>query len=400
MTNDQSDILTSAISRRRLLGRGAQTVAVLGAAGILAACGESGPSSSATASSAPAASAAAPASAKPAASAAPATAAASAKPAAASGAPASAAASMTQVALQFCYLKNVQFAGSYFATTKGYYKDAGLDVTLLPGGPSVAPEPIVVAGKALAGVTHTAEAIDAIINGADLKIIGATFQKNPTCIVSSAAKPIKTPTDMYGMKVGISDTNAPIWNSFVKANNLDASKVKVVTVGFDVTSLASGEIDGLMAFAPNEPVILKLKGFEPYVMLLSDFKYPLMEDLYIAKGSDLSNPAKLKTLAALMKAESLGWADVVKDPDAAASLAVDNFGKDLKLDIAQQKADAASQNDFVADADTKAHGLFWMTDEKIAGTIASLALGGVKATPAMFTNAVLAEVYKGGSTPA
>jgi ABC-type nitrate/sulfonate/bicarbonate transport system substrate-binding protein len=352
------------VSRRQMLRGSAALGMGAGLAGLLAACGSS--STSSTKSSG-------------------------------SGASSSAGA-LTPVSLQFNYLKNVQFAGSYFAETKGYYKAAGLDVTLLAGGPSIAPEPIVLAGKALVGVSHTAEVISAIINGGDLKIIGATFQKNPTCIASLAKNPIKTPTDMYGKKIGISDTNTPIWTSFVKANDLDVSKIKVVTVGFDVTSLASGEIDGLMAFAPNEPAILKEKGVDTYVLLLSDFKYPLMEGLYIAKTSDLTD--KKSTLAALLKAESQGWADVVADPAAAADLAVNNFGKDLKLDPVQQKLDVTAQNAFIADADTKTHGLFWMTDENIAGTISSLALGGVKATTDMFTNEILTEVYKGGSVPA
>lgn len=376
MTNNSTASSQSSpmVSRRQFLGRGAQGAIAIGAAGgfagFLAACG-----SSSTATS-------------------------SATTAAAATATTGGSASLTPVSIQYCYLLNVQFAGSYFAVTNGYYQKDGLDVTLLPGGPSIAPEPIVLAGRALVGVTHTAEAVSAIINGADLKIIGATFQTNPTCIASRASAPIKVPTDMYGKKIGISDTNAPIWKSFVQANSLDVTKINVVTVGFDVTSLASGEIDGLMAFAPNEPSILKLKGVNTYVMLLSDFHYPLLEDLYIAKGSDLADPAKLKLLAAVMKAESLGWADVLKDPNEAAKLAVDQFGKGLGLSLAQQQLDAASQNSFVADADTTTHGLFWMTSQKIAGTIGSLALGGVDATPSMFTNAVLTEVYKGGSTPA
>lgn len=381
--------LNLAVSRRQLL-RGGLAVGVTGGlSSLLAACGSS--SGSATAG-APAAGTSAAAAATSAATAATTTAAATSA--------ASAPATLTPVSLQFCYLKNVQFAGSFFAETKGYYKDAGLDVTLLAGGPSIAPEPVVLAGKALAGITHTAEAVSAIANGAALKIIGAGFQKNATCIVSLAKNPVKTPTDMYGKKIGISDSNAPIWKSFAGANKLDLSKITVVTVGFDVTSLASGEIDGIMAFAPNEPSILKEKGVDTAVMLLSDFHYPLVEDVYIAKASDVADPAKLKLLAALMKAESLGWADVVKDPDAAATLAVTNFGKDLKLDPVQQKLDATAQNAFVADEDTTAHGLFWMTDAKIAGTIASLGLGGLKATADMFTNAVLTEVYKGGSVPA
>lgn len=303
---------------------------------------------------------------------------------------------LAAASLQLCYLENVQFAGSYFAQTKGYYKAAGVQVTLIPGGPSLAPEPVVVSGKALAGVSHTAEVVSAINNGAPLKIIGATYQKNPTCILSRAVKPIHTPTDMYGKKIGISDTNTPIWSSFVKANKLDLAKITVVTVGFDITSVATGEIDGIMAFAANEPTILKLKGIEPTVMLLSDFHYPLLEDLYIANASTLSDPAKLKTLVGLMTGESRGWMDVVNDPDQAAVLAVSDFGKGIGLSLPQQKLEAKAQNAFVVDADTQAKGLFWMTPAKVDGTITSLGLGGVKAKPSMFTNSVLEQVYKSG----
>jgi ABC-type nitrate/sulfonate/bicarbonate transport system substrate-binding protein len=364
-----ADRLDRPVPRRAFLVAGAKSAGALGAAGglgaMLAACGSS--SSSSAKSSSPAAT-----------------------PSAATAA----------ASLQLCYLENVQFAGSYFAETKGYYKDAGVSVTLIPGGPSLAPEPVVVSGKALAGVSHTAEVVGAINNGAPLKIIGATYQKNPTCILSRASKPIHTPTDMYGKKIGISDTNTPIWSSFVKANKLDLSKITVVTVGFDITSVATGEIDGIMAFAANEPTILKLKGIEPTVMLLADFKYPLIEDLYIANASTLSDPSKLKTLVGLMTGESRGWADVVKDPDGAAVLAVTKFGKGIGLSLPQQKLEAQAQNAFVADADTAAHGLFWMTPEKIDGTIASLALGGVKATQPMFTTEVLQQVYKNGPVAA
>ena len=133
------------MSRRQLLGRGAKLVGAVALAGalpeILAACG-SGTSASSS-----------------------------------SGAAAASSTSLPNVNLQLVYLENVQFAGSFFAETKGYYKDAGVNVTLLPGGPNLAPEPIVESGRALVGITHTAEAIQAIINGADLKIIGAGFQK-------------------------------------------------------------------------------------------------------------------------------------------------------------------------------------------------------------------------------
>ena len=58
-------------------------------------------------------------------------------------APAASASTMAlaKVSLQLCYLENVQFAGSLLALSKGYYTAQGLDVTVLPGGPNLAPEP-------------------------------------------------------------------------------------------------------------------------------------------------------------------------------------------------------------------------------------------------------------------
>src|SRR6202034_199987 len=100
---------------------------------LLAACSSSSSSSSSAAASSAAASSAA-----------------------ASSSPSATA--LADVSIQLNYLENVQFAGTLMALGNGYYKQNGLNVTVLPGGPNVAPEPVVASGKALVGVTHTAEA--------------------------------------------------------------------------------------------------------------------------------------------------------------------------------------------------------------------------------------------------
>jgi ABC-type nitrate/sulfonate/bicarbonate transport system substrate-binding protein len=316
----------------------------------------------------------------------------------ASGSSAAGGGSTSSAKVQLAYLTNVQFAGSYFAAEKGYYKAGGLDVQLLSGGPNLAPEPIVAGGKAILGITHTAELASAVTNGAKLKVIGAGYQKNPYCILSLADKPVTTPEELIGKKVGISASNNPVWQAFLKANSIDVSKINVVTMQFDPTPLASGEIDAMVAFYTNEPGILKTQGIDTHSLLMQDFGYPLMEDLYIARESDLADAGKRQQIVALMTAEAKGWQDVVADPQAATDLTVSKYGKALKLDPAQQLLEAKAQNDLVVNDDTKAHGLFWMTDASIASTITSLGLGDVKATPDLFTLDVLKDVYKNGPT--
>lgn len=315
---------------------------------------------------------------------------------AAAGASTPADAAPADVSIQLNYLENVQFAGTLMALGKGYYQQNGLNVTVLPGGPNVSPEPVVVSGKALVGVTHTAEAVSAINNGAPLTIVGAAFQKSPTCMISKASAPIKTPKDMIGKRIGISDTNMPIWTAFLKANGISASQVKVNTVEFSTQPLADGQIDAIMGFYSNEPIILQEQGVPTYTFLLSDFGYPIVDDVYIVANDSLTDPDKLKQVVGLMTAEALGWKDALANPSAAANYAVNVYGKDLKLSMAQQVASMKAEKALVSTPDTEKSGLLWLSPEVTAQTIKSLQLGGTKASAAMFSSAVLTQAYKGG----
>ena len=306
------------------------------------------------------------------------------------------AASLASASIQLDYLQNVQFAGTLMALAKGYYRAAGLDVTVLPGGPNLSPEPVVVSGKALVGITHTAEGAQAIANGAPLTIIGAAFQKSPTCLVSRASAPIKTPHDMIGKTIGVSDTNLPIWNAFLKVNKIDPTSVKVNTVQFSPQPLASGQIDGLIGFYTNEPIILDLQGVKTYAFLLNDFGYPIVDDIYIVKTSDLADKKARAEIVGMMTGEAKGWHAGFAAPAEAAHLAVDVYGKHLGLDLKQQTLDMKAQAALVRSATTAAHGLFWLSPQTVDETVKSLALGGTKASPRLFTNEILAEVYSHG----
>lgn len=314
----------------------------------------------------------------------------------ATGAPNGTSPSVTRVSLQLNYLENVQFAGTLLALHKGYYTAEGLDVTVLPGGPNLAPEPVVTSGSALVGITHTQECAQAIINGAPLTIVGAAFQKSPTCLVSKASKPIRTPQEMIGKTIGVSDTNLPIWNAFLKINKINPASLKTNTVEFSTQPLADGQIDGLIGFYSNEPIILDLQGVPTYAFLLADFGYPIVDDVYIVRSADLSDATKRSHIVGLMTGEAKGWKAAFADPQEAATLATNVYGKSLHLSLEQQLKSVEAEQTLVTSADTAAHGLFWMTPALVADSVHSLQLGGTQATSSMFSNEVLSEVYKNG----
>jgi ABC-type nitrate/sulfonate/bicarbonate transport system substrate-binding protein len=358
---------SAGFDRRRFLVAGG-LAAVAGP--VLAACSSSSSSSSSSAAASAAASGSASAS-------------------------STAAADLGALSYRLSWIKNVEFAGSYIADSKGYYKSAGFSsVNLISGGASATPmEADVQSGKALFGVSSPDITGAAIMKGADLIIIGAEYQKNPFAIMSMAKTPILTAKDMYGKKIGVQVANTSVWTSFLKAAGLDASKITVVPVQFDPTPLTQGTVDGWFSFITNEPNELRSKGFKVATFLLADQGYPLVSETYFTKKSTLTSSPDL--VKAFLTAEIKGWKDSIADPALGAQLTVDTYGKGLGLTVPEQTQESATQNTLILTPATKASGLFTVSSALVEANLKTLATGGIKLTEAqLFDFSILESIYK------
>ncbi|RIJ70788.1 ABC transporter substrate-binding protein [Nakamurella silvestris] len=299
------------------------------------------------------------------------------------------------IKVQLSWIKNIEFAGEFFATEKGYYTDAGFSSVELLTGPVASAEELVALGSATVGLSAPDATARYILDqGAPLKVIGSTFQKNPFCILSlEEGKPIKTPADLKGKNIGIqSGTNQEIFAGFLKANKIDESEITFTIVQFDPAPLLENKVDGFMAYATNEPFIAEAAGKTPVVLLFSDHGLPLTAETFTVTQDSIDNNRAM--LKAFLYAEILGWKDAVADPAGSAKLVVDTYGKDLKLDEKGQTEEATAQNELIVSDDTRANGLFTLTDAKVAEIISAIALTGHEITAEdLFDLSLLAEVY-------
>jgi len=305
---------------------------------------------------------------------------------------------LTTLSYQLSWIKNFQFGGEYVADSKGYFKANGLAVDLLAGGPNVAVDSVVQSRKALVGQSSPDFTANAVAKGAELTIIGANYQKSPFCIMSLPSKPITKPEDLIGKKIGIQSTNEVAWAAFLKLAGIDPSKLTKVPVQFDLTPLTSGEVDGFWGYSNDDVVHLQEKGVDAQVLLLADHGYKLMTGTYTVRTDTLKDKAKRAQVVSFLKADIKGWQDAVADPALTAKLTVDTYGKGNGLELSDQQKSAESTNSLMVSADTEAHGLMWMTDQLISDTLATLSAAGVKAGESLFDTSVLAEVFGGGTT--
>jgi ABC-type nitrate/sulfonate/bicarbonate transport system substrate-binding protein len=184
-----------------------------------------------------------------------------------------------------------------------------------------------------------------------------------------------------------------VWSAFLKANKLDGSKITKVPVQFDPTPLTTGEVDGWFSFVTNEPNDLKFnKHFDTVTFLLADYGYPLVSETYVVKKETLQKDRdKVK---AMLVSDIKGWHDNLKDPALGAHLAVTVYGKDQNLTEGEQLLESKGENKLISTGDTRANGLFTITDKLLDENISTLKLAGIDITKEeLFDMSVLDEVY-------
>ena len=300
------------------------------------------------------------------------------------------AAAQTPVGLQLSWLHSVQFAGSYIAQDRGWWRDAGLDVTLLQGGPNAPVEPPVVAGTALIGIGAADYTAAAVAQGAPFRIIGVAMQKNPFAIASLPDNPVRAPADLPGKRIGMAVANTPVLQALCTLNGIDMGAVQIVPTQYSAQPLLAGEVDCLLCWETDLPVAMEMQGVQAQTMLLADHGYAVQSQTYIATTDSIAN--RRADLVALLDGEVRGWDAYRADTDAAADLTVRMF-PDAGLDLETQKLQARRQVPLMFSALTDANGFGWWDEADVQRNIETLALMGRTVTPELWDRSILEDIH-------
>ena len=238
--------------------------------------------------------------------------------------------------IQLKWVTQSQFAGYYVAQAKGYYKAAGLDVTINPGGPDIAPEQVIAGGGADVIVDWMPAALAAREKGVPLINIAQPFKKSGLELTCRADTGIKKPADLKGKTLGVwffgNEYPFLSWMSKLGLKtDGSADGVKVVKQGFNVDPLIQKQADCISTMTYNEYWQVIDAGYKPSQLVV--FKYEnegvatLEDGLYVMEPK-LKDPAFVAKIASFLKASMKGWDYARKNPDEAAKivLAADTTG--------------------------------------------------------------------------
>jgi NitT/TauT family transport system substrate-binding protein len=237
-----------------------------------------------------------------------------------------------KVTLQLKWVTQAQFAGYYVAKDKGFYKDEGLDVTIKPGGPDIAPEQVLIGGGADVVVDWMPAALAAREKGAPMVNIAQPFKHSGLELTCRADTGIKTPADLKNRTLGVwfSGNEYPFLNWMSKLGyKTDGSPggVKVLKQGFNVDPLLQKQADCISTMTYNEYWQVIDAGYKPDQLVV--FKYEdegvatLEDGLYVMEDK-LKDPAFVDKMARFVKASMKGWDYARAHPEEAVKIVLDN----------------------------------------------------------------------------
>lgn len=227
------------------------------------------------------------------------------------------------------------------ASAKGYYKAAGLDVTIDAGNGSGGTVTRVASGTYDMGFADMAALMEFHANNPDAPnkpvAVMMVYNNTPAAVLTLKKNNIKTPADLNGKKLG-----APVFDAgrrgfpiFAKANGIGSVQWTSMDPPLRETMLARGEVDAITGFSFTSLLNLEARNVKTediVVMPYADFGVKLYGNVIIATPKILKeNP---KAVKAFLSAFAKGAKDVMANPDASIDYVK---ARDGIIDVALEK---------------------------------------------------------------
>ncbi|MDY0019089.1 MAG: ABC transporter substrate-binding protein [Anaerolineae bacterium] len=222
-----------------------------------------------------------------------------------------------EVMLPMGYVANVQFSPFYMAEERGYFKEAGFDVTFdyrweTDGIRLVGTEDLPFT------IASGDQVIQARSQGLPVVAVAAWYQRFPVAVVTLADQPLNTPEDLKGLSIGIPETFGASYiglRSLLKAGGLTEEDIDLQVIGYtQAAALTAETVDAIVVYANNEPAILEHEGIAFNILYAADYDNLVSAVLVTNDTMVQEQPERV---SAFVRTFLHGLQDVLDDPDTA-----------------------------------------------------------------------------------
>jgi NitT/TauT family transport system substrate-binding protein len=244
---------------------------------------------------------------------------------------------LTKVTFSLDFIPLGRHAPWYAAVAEGYYKDEGLDVSIIPSQGTAQTIQALESGTAQIGFTDVPSLALARASGAKLKMVAVNYEKAPYAIFSlSTGANVTQVKQLEGLTLGsgAGSFTPKVISGFMTQNGLDPNKLTIINVAppARASALLSGQVPAIEFFVMAKPGLeaaAKAKGAELRTFLLADHGLKLYSNGIVATDDYLSKNTDL--VKRFVRASLRGWQFALRNPKRAVEDQI-KFVPSLSLD--------------------------------------------------------------------
>ena len=249
---------------------------------------------------------------------------------------------LTQVRLPLGYIPDIQFAPLYVAVQKGYFREAGIQVTF-DYSMETDITALVGANQLPFGVVSGEQVLLARAQGLPIVYVAAWYQQYPVSVVAKSGQNIHSPFDLRGKTIGLPGLYGANYiglRALLHAGGLSESDVKLDSIGYtQVEALARDRDQAVSVYTNNEPVQLRSQGYSLTELRVANYVQLASNGLITNEKTISQNPGLVR---GMVKAFLQGVADTIADPAAAYTTSKAYVENLAQLDPALQKQKLAT----------------------------------------------------------
>ena len=221
------------------------------------------------------------------------------------------------ITLPMGYVADVQFSPIYMGLERGYFQEAGYDITLDYRWETDGLR-LVAAGTLPFTIASGDQVIQARSQGLPVVAIASWYRKFPVAIVSLADIPLDTPADLRGLRIGTPETFGASYiglRALLAAGGLTEKDIELQVIGYSqIPALLAKTVDAVVVYANNTPSVLEEEGIAYHILYVADYAELVSNVLVTNETMIQEHPERV---AAFVKAFLQSLAEVLEDPDAA-----------------------------------------------------------------------------------
>jgi NitT/TauT family transport system substrate-binding protein len=215
------------------------------------------------------------------------------------------------IRLDIDWYPEAELGGFYQALARGFYRDAGLDVRITPGGPNTHPNLELAVGHAQFATASSDDVVEEAQQGLPLYMVGAFMERYPEAILVHEDSPVRSIRDLDGRPIIAVPGNG--WIAHVEQKY--GIRINVVPAAFEITRFMARDDAIQQVYITSEPYYVRRSGVRTRTLMIADTGYDPYRVIITTKAYALAHPDIVRAFVA---ASLRGWADFMAGDAAPA----------------------------------------------------------------------------------